>query len=83
MSSLWITNVRLPLRLGSTQEERSYDGTWTVECSDGVVTDVFHTGEQRQRILTAEDTQIVDARGGIMLPSYVVSHFASMWRKSW
>lgn len=74
-SGLWITNVRLPppSRSQSWSEETGYDGTWTVKCSAGVVIDVSRTGDSDQEILADEDVQILDAGGGIMLPS-CVSH---------
>jgi hypothetical protein len=74
MSNLRITNACLPPRSHSTPEDCGYEGTWTVQCSNGLVSGVFHTGDSDLENLVAEDLQVVDARGGLVLPSYVTSH---------
>jgi hypothetical protein len=71
-SSLLITNVRLPppSRGNSTEDmEDDYNGTWTVKCSGGVVTEVSRTADCGHSTPATDDTQILDAGGGIMLPS--------------
>jgi hypothetical protein len=73
MSNLWITNACLPPWFQSTPEEPGYEGTWTVQCSNGLVSGVWKTGDSDIENLVAEDLQIVDARGGLVLPSYVAS----------
>ncbi|KAF5360476.1 hypothetical protein D9756_004727 [Leucocoprinus leucothites] len=77
MSSLWITNVRLPppSRARSEEEEESHDGTWVIKCSGGIVTDVLRTTTNPGHTTSAvNDVQILDAGGGIMLPSLCHSH---------
>ncbi|KAF9454709.1 hypothetical protein P691DRAFT_716456 [Macrolepiota fuliginosa MF-IS2] len=76
MSGLWITNVRLPPPgLQSSDEGSDHGGTWIVKCSNGVVIDVSRTdGLDQEASLPAEGVQILDARGGIMLPSLCHSH---------
>lgn len=74
MSNLWIINAYLPPGFQSTQEDpgyEGYEGTWTVQCSNGMVTGVFQTGDSEMGNPVAEDLQLVDARGGLVLPSYV------------
>jgi len=71
-SDLWIVNVRLPLSAVSSEEERDdYDGTWIVKCSDSFVTDVLKTPEPGHIASTIDNIQILDANGGIMIPSSV------------
>ncbi|EKM79446.1 hypothetical protein AGABI1DRAFT_106927 [Agaricus bisporus var. burnettii JB137-S8] len=72
MSNLWIINACLPPGFQSTQEDpgyEGYEGTWTVQCSNGMVTGVFQTGDSEMGNPVAEDLQLVDARGGLVLPS--------------
>jgi len=71
-SDLWIVNVRLPLSLVNSEEERDdYDGTWIVKCSDSLVTEVLRTPQPSHIASTIDDVQILDANGGIMIPSSV------------
>jgi len=71
-SELWIVNVRLPLSLVSSEEERGdYDGTWIVKCSDSFVTDVLKTPKPGHIASTIDNVQILDVNGGIMIPSSV------------
>jgi len=71
-SELWIVNVRLPLSLVSSEEERDdYDGTWIVKCSDSFVTDVLKTPKPGHIASTIDNVQILDVNGGIMIPSSV------------
>ncbi|KAJ3564567.1 hypothetical protein NP233_g8212 [Leucocoprinus birnbaumii] len=72
MSSLWITNVRLPPPALSHSEEENYDGTWTVKCSGGIVTDLLRTSDHTAS--TSDNVQILNANGGIMIPSLCHSH---------
>jgi len=73
-SELWIANVRLPPSRVSSEEERyDYDGTWIVKCSDGFVTDVLRTPEPGHIASMIDNVQILDANGGIMIPSSVSS----------
>jgi len=72
-SDLWIVNVRLPLSPANSEEERDdYDGTWIVKCSDSFVTDVLRSPEPSHIESTIDNVQILDANGGIMIPSSVV-----------
>lgn len=75
MSSLYVTNVRLPppplLRL--TGETNDLDKTWTVKCSEGMVTSVSQMDDSDQGVHMASGVQVIDAGGSIMLPSCVLS----------
>ncbi len=76
MSSLYITNVRLPppSLLPLAGGVNDINKIWTVECSDGMVTDVSPVDDSGQGLPVVDNGQILNARGSIMLPSYVLSY---------